>query len=730
MKDFQNKFVSVPKDIERSASMMSVESSIKNFSKSLKKSHINIAKSCSNKMNSLNKPRSKLRRASYNLSNSKLYWEKKKSKISQNSNNDQSVQTITRRDYSTQGQVNSVENHNHNNNSQRIEQHTTRTRNTRNMEISPIITRLDGFSSRSTEQSSINNQLPTETENGIAITKTHQITTATSDSDSFTNESSSVRLTTIKDSLKLQAAKSESERHEGELKSRISMVSQSPSNYRQSVNRGGLVSGENSATVGRSSNVLQRNETFTKFRRSSVMSNTHTPRISQEQDSSMTINNLNSNLNKNNNNSSYISNSEANQNSTNFDNQRDRSNSSTTILNESSLKKILKNSKPKKCVTFADNISDISTNDIDDILNLMLSGTHMVKVRSNVRLYDRYFWLDEETNCLNWEPSKKDIPNIHLSAIKEVRMGQMTESFHMADPEGSLVGKNDFRRDPIQESRKCFSIIYSQNKPNINSKTLTTLDYSVLDLMVETIEMAEIWVLGLTLLQGFKYAKDPIQKLREKLIEYDNYRAIWLSNLWKDRCQKFHNSIQHVQNINENNHNPNQDFFTKTQKLKRECLPLNLAVKILQKELDFMSNSCIRKVLYQEAIIAFYHAIDYYDETSQTKKNTNLKANAQKRRRSLKRLSSVDVVLNDAMTYDLASTCYDGRSIENAVKGCFFLKIFGRNISSVPIFADQKNNPPSAPTTSPKTPSPHTTTTPKPSPNPTSPTTSTTSTPS
>ena len=174
------------------------------------------------------------------------------------------------------------------------------------MEISPITTRLDGSGSRSTDQSSINNQLPTETENAIAITKTHQITTATatSDSDSFTNESSSVRLTTIKDSLKLQAAKSESERHEGELKSRISMVSQSPSNYRQSVNRGGLVSGESgvTTTVGRSSNMLQRNETFTKFRRSSVMSNTHTPRISQEQDSSMTINNLNSNLNKNNNN--------------------------------------------------------------------------------------------------------------------------------------------------------------------------------------------------------------------------------------------------------------------------------------------------------------------------------------------------------------------------------------------------------------------------------------------
>ena len=64
-------------------------------------------------MNNLNKPRSKLRRASYNLSNSKLYWEKKKSKISQNSN-EQSVQTITRRDYSTQGQVSSVENYNNN----------------------------------------------------------------------------------------------------------------------------------------------------------------------------------------------------------------------------------------------------------------------------------------------------------------------------------------------------------------------------------------------------------------------------------------------------------------------------------------------------------------------------------------------------------------------------------------------------------------------------------------
>ena len=82
----------------------------------------------------------------------------------------------------------------------------------------------------------------------------------------------------------------------------------------------------------------------------------------------------------------------------------------------------------RKTVSFLEISSDVPVNDTQDVFSVMLSGTQMVKIRSNTRLYERYFWLNEETNSIHWEPSKKDAATLHLSCIKEVRWGQTTKS--------------------------------------------------------------------------------------------------------------------------------------------------------------------------------------------------------------------------------------------------------------------------------------------------------------
>jgi len=159
----------------------------------------------------------------------------------------------------------------------------------------------------------------------------------------------------------------------------------------------------------------------------------------------------------------------------------------------------------------------------------------MVKIRTNVRLYDRYYWIDEQSCTIRWEPSKKDDAHIPISSILEVRWGQATESFKSADPDNTLIGKSDASRDYVQEERRCFSIIYFKNQ---GEKSLPmTLDTETLDLMTDSIKLTESWVIGLKLLLITKHEQNPIQKCNDLLHSVDEMRSKWLS-------QVFHQCLQ------------------------------------------------------------------------------------------------------------------------------------------------------------------------------------------
>uniref|UniRef100_H2Z2T5 Phosphoinositide phospholipase C n=1 Tax=Ciona savignyi TaxID=51511 RepID=H2Z2T5_CIOSA len=78
--------------------------------------------------------------------------------------------------------------------------------------------------------------------------------------------------------------------------------------------------------------------------------------------------------------------------------------------------------------------SEACVKNATDCVNLMQGGHQFVKMRSNSRVYNRLYWLDDANNCLRWEPSKKDSgkARIEISSV-EVRPGKATELFLTSD---------------------------------------------------------------------------------------------------------------------------------------------------------------------------------------------------------------------------------------------------------------------------------------------------------
>ncbi|TNM96957.1 hypothetical protein fugu_015113 [Takifugu bimaculatus] len=62
----------------------------------------------------------------------------------------------------------------------------------------------------------------------------------------------------------------------------------------------------------------------------------------------------------------------------------------------------------KKTVSFSTMPSDRKINSTAACMAFMMEGCEMKKVRSNSRMYNRYFLLDPDMHWLRWEPSKKD----------------------------------------------------------------------------------------------------------------------------------------------------------------------------------------------------------------------------------------------------------------------------------------------------------------------------------
>lgn len=158
----------------------------------------------------------------------------------------------------------------------------------------------------------------------------------------------------------------------------------------------------------------------------------------------------------------------------------------------------------------------------------MIDGSELKKIRSNSRVYHRYFLLDTDMQSLRWDPSKKesDKAKIDITLIKEVRTGRNTEMF-----------RTNAIYDHISE--ECaFSIIYGEN-------------YESLDLVANSADVANIWITGLRYL--ISYGKHTLDMI---VSSHNNMRASWLSSVFASADSKgmghipFSKSVQLVKSLN------------------------------------------------------------------------------------------------------------------------------------------------------------------------------------
>ncbi|XP_030639968.1 inactive phospholipase C-like protein 2 isoform X2 [Chanos chanos] len=164
-----------------------------------------------------------------------------------------------------------------------------------------------------------------------------------------------------------------------------------------------------------------------------------------------------------------------------------------------------------------------------DCINAMVEGSELRKVRSNSRVYHRYFLLDADMQSLRWEPSKKESEKakIDVKSIKEVRTGKNTDTF-----------RTNGIYDQISEDC-AFSIIYGEN-------------YESLDLVANSADVANIWVTGLRYL--ISYGKHTLNMIESS---QNNLRFSWLSELFEEADVKnsklisLCSAVQLIKNLNQ-----------------------------------------------------------------------------------------------------------------------------------------------------------------------------------
>ncbi|NWJ05159.1 PLCL2 protein, partial [Crypturellus undulatus] len=134
----------------------------------------------------------------------------------------------------------------------------------------------------------------------------------------------------------------------------------------------------------------------------------------------------------------------------------------------------------KKTVSFSTMPNDRKLNSAAACIAFMLEGCELKKVRSNSRMYSRFFVLDADMRCVRWEPSKKDSEKakIEIKSVKEVRVGKKT-------PILRSNGLSDQFPDEC-----AFSIIYGDN-------------YESLDLVAGSADVVSAWVMGLRYLVSY-----------------------------------------------------------------------------------------------------------------------------------------------------------------------------------------------------------------------------------
>ncbi|KAE8289209.1 Inactive phospholipase C-like protein 2 [Larimichthys crocea] len=160
----------------------------------------------------------------------------------------------------------------------------------------------------------------------------------------------------------------------------------------------------------------------------------------------------------------------------------------------------------KKTVSFSSMPTEKKISSASDCISAMVDGSELKKVRSNSRIYHRYFLLDADMQSLRWEPSKKESEKakIDVKSIKEVRTGKNTDTF-----------RTNGTYDQISEDC-AFSIIFGEN-------------YESLDLVANTADVANIWVTGLRYL--ISYGKHTLNMIESS---QNNMRSSWLGELFDE----------------------------------------------------------------------------------------------------------------------------------------------------------------------------------------------------
>ncbi|XP_068189646.1 inactive phospholipase C-like protein 2 [Antennarius striatus] len=163
----------------------------------------------------------------------------------------------------------------------------------------------------------------------------------------------------------------------------------------------------------------------------------------------------------------------------------------------------------KKTVSFSSSLTEKKISSAADCIHSMVEGSELKKIRTNSRIYQRYYLLDTGLQALCWEPSKKesDKARIALASIREVRTGRNTENFRTSGVYEQI-------------SEDCaFSIIYGEM-------------YESLDLVANSAEVANIWVTGLRYLM--QYGKHALDMLASS---HDSLRLVWLEQLFSSAAE-------------------------------------------------------------------------------------------------------------------------------------------------------------------------------------------------
>jgi len=133
----------------------------------------------------------------------------------------------------------------------------------------------------------------------------------------------------------------------------------------------------------------------------------------------------------------------------------------------------------KKSVSFGGLPTESCVKNSSDCVRKMQSGYHLNKMRSNSRVYKRFYWYDENCNCIRWQPSKKDSNKamIDLLAITEVRPGKNSELFLTSEISNMFLDECSF------------SIIHASG-----------LEEESLDLIAGSADEANVWITGIRFL--------------------------------------------------------------------------------------------------------------------------------------------------------------------------------------------------------------------------------------